>query len=125
MFDSIWSSAQEAFHSFRYGGSDYAFHDMPSERIAIVGSPGVGKHTLLSNLLGWSVTEMANEEHLSGQDFGLFVIVTPSTDVFGLDSAIYQLEDSTAIVYLLDAMAGPQPEDFQWIARLRQRKAAM
>jgi len=132
MLNSILTEAQDALHAFRYGWSDYGLRAPEAERITFVGMPSAGKRTLYNHLIGWTAItpdKQADDPSLIDappvHDYGLFSIINLSADPYSADSVIYQLEDSAAVVYVLDGAVGLRSEDYQWIARLRTRRAAL
>ncbi|MEP7284275.1 MAG: DUF697 domain-containing protein [Chloroflexota bacterium] len=125
MFESLWSEAQNALYNFQHGFTGNALHEIRPDKISIAGPRGCGKRTLYNNVMGWRGITLEGAEESPVHDLGLFSIVTLSTDIYAMDNIVYQLEDSSLVVYMLDGAVGLRQEDLQWIARLRSRQAPL
>lgn len=107
----------------RWANYDYG-QSSDSYRLMFTGLAAAGKKTLFNAL--WGSAVLSAESSPSGTlDLGLFRLVDLPCSQVDAEPYPYALDEDGLIVYLINERCGLQPEDFQWIARLRSGRAAL
>lgn len=125
MLDSLMDQARDAWDRLRYSW-DAPGSEAERGRVALVGLPKAGKHTLFKSLFGWAAARDDSEGDLSAslvQDYGLSMLMDLPSEPYRVEEVRLCLEAVDLVVYLLDAQAGLRDDDCQWIARLRVGRA--